>query len=370
MDFKTFIGSLMGTLEQETLVAVDIGASKIKMMVLDITESKPKLVAAGLAPTPANALKNNQVTNAEALGKAIRTLLDANQITLDKVAFSIPGPNAFTKKVTMAYCAEKDLANNIGFEANNYIPHNVNDVYLDYQVLGTNGTSTMDILLVAVKNDVIDGFVDAMSYAGLTPGIADIDFFAVENMFFLNYPEHANKTIALVDIGARFSSVSIVQEGVPLFSGDVSVGGRLFTDALVETLGMEAAEADDAKMGGTVEGYDESLVIETLDRTTDHIASELHRQLGFFWNASGTDRAIEGIYLSGGAARANGLRENISSLTGIDCQIVDPFKEIEPSDQFDQEYLDEIKTSMGVSVGLAGRRFADKVNNLGGDEVE
>lgn len=366
MDLKTFIGSLMGTLEQETLVAIDIGASKIKVMVLEIVgeDEKLKLVSVGIAPTPANALKNNQVVNAEQLGRAIRTLLDANEITLDKAIFSIPGPNAFTKKVTLSYCAEKELSNNIGFEASNYIPHNINDVRLDYQVLSTNETSTMDVLLVAVKNEVVEGFINAISEAGLTPSIADIDFFAIENMFALNYPESLSKTIALIDIGARFTSVSIIQEGVPLFSGDVSVGGRLFTDALVETLGMEAAEADDAKMGGTVEGYDESLVIETLDRTVDHVASELHRQLGFFWNASGTERAIEAIFLSGGAARANGLRENLAALTGIDCQIIDPFKELEWSDQFDDEYIEEIKSSMGVSVGLAGRRLADKVHNM------
>jgi type IV pilus assembly protein PilM len=183
-------------------------------------------------------------------------------------------------------------------------------------------------------------------------------------MFSINYPDAINKTVALIDIGARFSSVSILHGGFSLFAGDVSVGGRLFTDALVETLGMEPAEADEAKMGGTVKGYDESLVIETLDRTTEHIASELHRQLGFFWNASGADRAIEAIYLSGGASRANGLRDSLASLTGIECILVDPFKAVEWSGQFDQEYIEEIKSSMGVSVGLASRRFADKIHNL------
>lgn len=354
----------MGTLEQETLVAIDIGSSKIKAMVLDVSGEKPKLVSAGMTPTPANAFKNNQVTNAAQLGAAIRSLLDSNDITLEKAVFSIPGPNVFTKRITTAVTSPKDFDSTIRYEAGNYIPHNVNDVFLDFQLLRTLGNNTAEVLLVAVKNDVVEGFLNVIQEAGLTPGIADVDFFALENMFELNYPEARSQTVALVDIGARFSSVTILQNGYSLFAGDVSVGGRLFTDALVETLGMEPAEADDAKMGGTVEGYDESLVIETLDRTTEHIASELHRQLGFFWNASGADKAIEAIYLSGGAARANGLRDSLASLTGIDCQLVDPFRNVDWSGSFDQEYIDEIKTSMGVSVGLAGRRFADKQNNF------
>jgi type IV pilus assembly protein PilM len=183
MDFKTFIGSLMGTLEKESLVAVDIGASKIKALVLDLSGEKPRVVAAGMTPTPANALKNNQVANASALGNAIRSLLDSNDIGLSKVVFSIPGPNVFTKRVTTGQVSAKELDSTIRFEAGNYIPHNINDVYLDYQVIKTNSNSTMDVLLVAVKNDVVDGFVNVMQEAGLTPGIADVDFLRLRICF-------------------------------------------------------------------------------------------------------------------------------------------------------------------------------------------
>ncbi len=362
MDLQGKLQEFLGGGEPEPMVSIDIGSSKIKAMVMDMTGDKPVLQAAGLTPTPANSIKNNMIINPEHIGAAIRSLIDANEISLEKAVVSIPGPTVFTKKVSTAYSSAKDLDTNIRFEAGNFIPHAVNDVYLDYQVLSTNGTSSMEVLLVAVKNEIVQSYIAAITEAGLEPAIADVDYFALENMFQLNYPESSDQTVAIVDIGARFSSVSILQDGNSLFTGDVSVGGRLYTDALVETLGMEPAEAEDAKMGSSIEGYEESLVVETLDRTTEHIASELHRQLGFFWNAAGTDRAIESIFICGGAAVAPGLLESMGSLTGLDCDLIEPFRGVDWSENFDEDYLEEIKNSMGVSVGLSTRRFGDKVH--------
>jgi Tfp pilus assembly PilM family ATPase len=113
-------------------------------------------------------------------------------------------------------------------------------------------------------------------------------------------------------------------------------------------------------MGAKVAGFDENVVHETLDRATEHIASELHRQLGFFWNAAATENSIEGIYVCGGAAQASGLLEELSSRTGLACQLIEPFRGIEWSENFDEDFINEMKFAMGVSVGLATRRFGDK----------
>ena len=360
MSLNKMLSTLLGKDVVEPLVSIDIGSSKIKAMVIDVTGEKPRLIAAGITPTPAASIKNNVITDPKKVGAAIRSLIDANEIRTDKVCLAVPGPTAFTKKVTTAYSPLKDLDTNIRFEAGGYIPHNVNDVYLDYQVVASDGSSSMNVLLVAVKNDVVQSYLEAVSEAGLETAIVDVDFFALENMFELNYPETLSKTIAVIDIGARFSCVNILQDGKSLFTGDISVGGRLYNDALVETLGMEPAAAEEAKMRGSAEGYDTGVIVETLDRTTEHIASELHKQLGFFWNAAATDRAIEAIFISGGSANAPGLLDSLSSLTGIDCTLVEPFKEIDWSENFDQQYLEEIKYTMGISVGLALRRTGDK----------
>jgi type IV pilus assembly protein PilM len=360
----SLVSSLFGKTDNEPFIAVDIGTSAIKVLSLEASGDKLTLLNAGIAPTPANAVSNNAVGKPEQVGKAIRSVIESNDIKGTKAAFVVPGPAAFTKRVTIGYCEPKVLETNITFEAGNYIPHSIEAVHLDYQVMKINGTSTMDVLLVAVKNEIILSYVDAVSRAGLMPAIGDVDSFALENMFELNYPEQKDKTIALLNIGARYTGVSIIQDGQSLFTGDVGVGGRLYTDALCEALSMPPAEADKVKAGAKIEGFDESLIAETIDRTTEHVATELHRQLGFFWNAAATERSIEAIYVCGGAAQVPGLLEEIGARTGMLCNMVDPFRAVNWAGQFDEELINEIKLSMGVGVGLAVRRFGDKKHAL------
>ena len=343
-------------------MAVDIGSSAVKLMALDAVGGKLKLKSAGIAPTPPGSLANNAVSLPEQVGEAIRRVIEANDIKAPRAAFAIPGPAVFTKRITVAQCSIDDLEDNIGFEASNYIPHAIDAVHLDYQVLKVNENRSMEVLLVAVKNEIIESYVRAIEFAGLMPSIADVDYFALENMFGINYPEHKDKTIALLNIGARFTSVSIIQNGQSLFTGDVGVGGRLYTDALCEALNMPSAEAEKIKAGLKINKYDENLISEALERTTDHISSELHRQLGFFWNAAATDKSIEAIFVGGGASQIAGLVEEIGVRTGMVCQLVDPLRALTGSDNFDREFIEKIRLSMGVSIGLAIRRFGDKCN--------
>ena len=228
--------SLFSKNDTQPFVSVDIGTSAIKVMSIDMNGERPKLLSVGSVPTPAGCVSNNMVTKPDVIGSCIRSALEANEIEGVRATIAIPGPSAFTKKITIAHAPLKDLDSNISFEASNYIPHNVNAVHLDYQVVATQGSSTMDVLLVAVKNEIIESYVEAVESAGLEAAIADVDYFALENMFELCYPEEKEKTLAIVNIGARYSSVSILSNGESLFSGDVGVGGRLYTDALCETL--------------------------------------------------------------------------------------------------------------------------------------
>jgi type IV pilus assembly protein PilM len=347
----------------EALISVDIGSNYIKLMELELSSSgKPKLVSAGFAPTPAGAIQNNIIIRPDAVAETIRSIMEANDMSALAAVTAVPGPSVFTKKITIGQCPLKELDNNISFEAGNYIPHSIDAVHLDYQVLSTNGTSTMDVLLVAVKNEIIRSYIDTLEQAGLEPCIIDVDYFALENMFELCYPEEKEKVTALINVGARYSTVNIMQKGVSIFTGDVAVGGRLYTDALCETMNLGAADAERAKIGQMPEGIDVNVAEETIERVTEHIASELQRQIGFFWNATNIEIPIETIYLLGGGAQVKGLIEEISAKTGIMCQFVEPFRGIVPGGQFDDEYLKEIGPLMGVGVGLALRRMGDKVH--------
>lgn len=354
------LGSLFGKSVEEPFVSVDIGSSAIKLMSLDMSYERPRLIGMGMVPTPAGALNNNLVARADDLAQAVRAGLESNGIEAKKAVFCIPGPCAFTKRINIGHMSLRELEQNINFEAGNYIPHSIDAVCLDYQVLNSSGRSTMEVLLVAVKREIVDGYLDVLEKAGLQPKIADVDYFAMENMFELNYPEEKTKMLALINVGARYTGISLIENGESLFAGDVGVGGRLYTDALCEALGMKPAQAEEAKAGRVTQGFDENLVRETIERTTDHVATEIHRQLGFFWNAIATDRGIEAIYISGGAAQVTGLVEELSSKTGLPCRFVESFRALDWAESIDEEYLQEIGMAMGVSVGLATRRLGDK----------
>lgn len=350
----------MGKTADEPVISLDIGTSSIKLLELDLSGGQPTLLAAASSPSPAGALSNNAVARPEEIAKVIQSMIEANEITATKVVTAVPGPSAFSKKVTLTKMDAKDLEENISFEAGNYIPHNINQVFLDYQVVNYPEGNSMDVLLVAVKNDVVNSYLESIEKSGLEPAILDVDYFALENMFEINYPEEREKTVALVNIGARYTAINIMASGMAVFSGDVGVGGRLYTDALCETLGMQPGEAEQTKMGVFSENFDENLITETLDRTTEHVSSELNRQLGFFWNAAATENPIDTIYLSGGGALVTGLLEELSAKTGIACKLVEPFRNINGLDGFDADYLEELSPSMAVSIGLASRRLGDK----------
>ena len=357
----SLINKLLKRNVNEKFISIDIGSSGIKIMSLDLSRETPKLISLAQVPTPANALNNNIVTNVEALGEAIKSAIESNDIKAEKVVYGLPGPSVFTRKIKTAKVKPEEFKNNLSFEAANYIPHDTSSVFLDFQILSSNAND-MEVLLIAVKNEILYSFKQAIEAAGLEAAVADVDYFAISNMHEFNYPEDSDKLIAVLDVGSKFTGVNLVQSRIPCFTGDIPVGGRLYTDALCESLGITPAQAEQIKSGAQVEGVDPALLSDTLDRTTDYVAAEIHRQLGFFWTAAELTSGIEKIYLTGGAAKSHGLLEELKSRTGIECEIINPFKKLSWSDNFDSEYLQQISHTVGVSVGLAMRKVGDKVN--------
>lgn len=354
--------NLFKSKEDEPLLAVDIGSSSIKMLAFKMQAGKPRLIACAITQTPAGALQNNAVVQPEKVGEAIRSALNASEIRIKRAVFSIPGPAAFTKKITIGSSTLKELSENIGFEAMNYIPHAVESVHLDFQILRELSKSSIEVLLVAVKNEIVQSYLRAIESAGLEPVIADIDYFALENIFQLSHPEEKSSTVALVNIGARFSSVSILSEGESLIVGDVAVGSRLYTEALSEALGITQEQAEEVKSGVTLDGVDAALIREVMDRTTEQVTGELQRQISFLWSAALTERPVISIYLSGAGAQLSGIASELSAKTGTKCQLLKPMRGVELEENFDPDYINEVALSLGVCCGLALRRPGDKVH--------
>lgn len=363
--------------KKESLLAVDIGSSVLKVIELDILGAKPRVLSVGVVEMPPDIFTNNIIAKPDLVAEYLTNLLDENDIADRRVAIAVPASSVFTKRIKMPRATGTELGAAVHLEAGNFIPHNIDAVRLDFQILGGFGRNQLDVLVVAVKNEIVDSFVDAIASSGLETALVDVDFFALQNMFEINYPELNSQTVAIINVGTRYSSIVICRKGEALFTGDISVGGKLYTDALVEGLGIKPDEAEKIKRQGfskerhakvTAAGHDpkalEGVMGEAIGaiakQIVEQMASEFNRQLSFFWNASGSDEGIDKIMLCGGGALVPGLCEGLSEKTGIPCELLNPFKEVEHTDEIDQAQLDALSPLMGVAVGLGIRSVGDK----------
>ncbi|MGH7822972.1 MAG: type IV pilus assembly protein PilM, partial [Candidatus Binatia bacterium] len=233
------------------------------------------------------------------------------------------------------------------------------NVNLDYMVTDVlENERQFDVLLVAVKKDIINSYTTTLQLAGLEPVVVDVDYFALENMYDLNYPPSENQVVALVNIGARYSCMNILRGGRSTFTGDVPVGGKEFNDALVRNLGVSPAEAENIKLGADPQHPPDS-VEPVLQPVKEFLAEEIHRALSFFWTAA-TDESISTIFVSGGASRVPGLVGLLSERLEVPVQLVNPFHNVTFAHGIDRQALERESPSFAIAVGLGTRRPGDK----------
>lgn len=340
-------------------LTLDIGSSSVKMLEVKGRGRSLRVLKAGIAPIAENAVQGNIVQSPGSIADAIRTLIEEHAIKTTNVITAIPGPSVIIKRANFPAQDPKELQETILFEAGNFIPESLENVNLDYQVLEQEEKAdNVDVLLVAVRKDVINSYVDAINEAGLTPVVADVDYFALENMFELNYAPEPNEIVALINIGAHYTLINIMKGGRSAFTGDVPVGGQQFTDILSRELRVSTAQAEDAKLTGILTGYSSEDVERIIASASEQLLDEIQHALSFFSSGS-TDEQISTIYLSGGTAQLPGLAANMSQRLSIPVEVSDPFRNVSINDQ-DEEFVRQTASSFAVSVGLATRRPGDR----------
>ena len=364
----------MGLLEffkkGEALIGLDIGSSGVKLAELDLAHAKPRLVNLGYAPFGVDIFSGNSISKTETVAEQITGLVEGNAISDKRVVVGLPGPSVFTKRIKMPRVRASEMRDNVLLEAGNFIPHNLDAVKLDYHILGVTANNQLEVLVAAVKNEILDSFTDCLALAGLETAVVDVDLFALQNVFELAMAPVVDKTVALVNIGARYSGINICKGGETLFTGDVPVGGKIFTDALVEVLSVPFAEAESLKKNlnkpqahntDSVQGILDDSVQDIIERNVEYVCGELNRQISFFWNASGADENIQHIIMSGGGIQIPGLKQELEQKTGVSCVELDPFAAIEVTSSVDAALVKELGPSMGVALGLGMRQPGDRV---------
>jgi type IV pilus assembly protein PilM len=248
-------------------------------------------------------------------------------------------------------------------EAANHIPYDIYDVNLDFQILGpsTDNSDNMDVLLVAVKKDIIDDYLAVIEEAGLTPMVVDVDTFAIENMYAFNYEDDDEEIVALIDIGANLTNINILKDKISTFTRDITVGSRMVTEQLQKQLNLNYQLAEQLKLGTQIGGISPEEAEHLINEASFSFINEISKTIDFF-HASGTSSSRIGkIYLCGGGATSKDLPAAIAERTAIPTAVLNPFRRIDiPEKRFDPQYIREIAPLAGVAVGLALRRDKDR----------
>lgn len=344
------------------VVGLDIGSNSIKIIQLAPTKKGWKLVNIGMTHLPPEAIVDGSIIDSMTVITAIKDIVSQQGIKTKNCVSALTGHSVIIKKVNLPVMTEAELAESIQWEAEQYIPFPITDVNVDFQILGadTEGRGQMEVMLVAVKKDVINDYTNVIKEAGLIPVIVDVDSFALENMFEMNYAIAPNENIAIVNIGATITSINILRSGITIFTRAIPMGGNQFTEEIQKAFGISFKDAETSKLGGEVSGIDAQAILPVVERISGNVALEVKRSIDFFLGGA-PGMFISKIYLSGGSAKTKGLPAVIQERTAIPVEMLNPFANIECNPKkFAPDYINEIAPYFGVGVGLAMRKVGDK----------
>ena len=347
---------------KKDIVGIDIGSSAVKLVQLKEVKGGYQLQNLGIIPLPPEAIVDNSLMDAGTVVEAMRNLVESLKVKAKNVATSISGHSVIIRKITLPMMSEEELEASIQWEAEQYIPFDISDVNIDFQILGPDSkdASQMNVMLVAAKKDFVSDYVAAFSEAGLNPVVMDVDCFAVENMFEANYGPSPDEIVALINIGASAMNVNILRGGESVFTRDIQVGGNMFNEELQKRLGLSGDDAENVKLGGQVSDVDPDAVREVLMEASENLAQEVQRSIDFF-SATSADEKVQKVFLTGGVSRSAEVVTALEGRLGIPIEIIDPFAGIEYSEkEFDPEYVRAVGPLMAVAAGLAMRRVGDK----------
>ena len=345
---------------QSGFVVLDIGSSSVKVAEVHHGAAGPTISALGVADVPPTVIQANVIQDPEPVAEAIMKLLSGLGIQSTQAITAVPGPAVIVKKVILPSSANANIEGAVLAEAGHLIPDSLDNVNLDYQTIDwIEDGNKMEVLVVAVKKDIINSYTQTILAAGLDPAVVDVDYFALENMFELNYDPADGQPVALVNVGARYSSINILKQGRSTFTGDVPIGGAEYTDAISRQLGVSPEEAESLKLGKSGRDSDGAAVQPVLGSVTEFIVEEIQRALSFFWTAA-TDEPLGGIVLSGGTARTSGLSTLLAERLGCSVEVASPFRRLTIDRGVNRELVQACGPALAVTVGLATRRPGDK----------
>ncbi|MDX9999675.1 MAG: type IV pilus assembly protein PilM [Polyangia bacterium] len=346
-------------------VGLDIGSTSVKVVQLREGKKTIELTSFGIEPLAPQSIVDGSIMNQSAVVDSIRSVFARLRIREKRVAIAVGGHSVIIKKIAVPQMTEGELKEQIRWEAEHHVPFDPQDVQIDYQVLSQeNAQGQMDLLLVAAKNELLNDYAAVVRDAQLKPVVIDLAAFAVQNTFERNYGFHPEDTIALINVGASLSTISIVTGGATNFTREVTIGGNAFTEEIQKQLGVGFEEAEAYKLGAVNPGAGSVVpgdVERQLQRVSEMMAGEFQRSLDFYL-ATTAGSSLSKIYLSGGSAQVSSLRRAVAAKSRLEVDVMDPFLSVKvDQSRFDMPYLRAQAPLAVVAFGLALRQPGDSI---------
>jgi type IV pilus assembly protein PilM len=351
----------MGIFGAKDIVGIDIGSSSIKLAHIKGAGSDCRLKKYGVFPLPPEAIVDGAIMDHAAVIDAIKMALRELKVREKDAATSLQGHSVIIKKVVLPTSTPEELEESIQWEVEQYIPFDVKEVRIDFQVVAPlkDDPSRMDVLLVAVKTDLVNDYISVVKDAGLNPTVVDIDSIAAGNAFEFLHPLSEDQVPMVVNVGASFMNISIVHGGVPLFTRDVPMGGGFYNAEIQKQMAVNYEAAEELKTGKVEAGDRAEKLGAIMKNVSNMLATEAQRSYNFF-SATYPDRLVTRVFLTGGAARSLHLREMLAEKIGVGVEIFDPFQGL----QVDEKSVDPESlrngTAATVAVGLALRNLEER----------
>lgn len=344
--------------KKKGVAGLDIGSSSIKMVELDGKADSLSLVSLGYENLKDDTIVDGQIMDLTVVSDVIQNICSNHQVNAEKVVTGVSGHSVIIKNIVLPPMSRDELEESIDWHAEEHIPYDLADVSLDYQITASNSEST-NVLIAACKRERIDNLRQAVQLAGKEPVCIDVDTFALQNCYEVNYQPDDSQVVALLNIGASTMNVNIVRGTRSLFTRDITVGGSQFTDVLQRNLGLSFQQAEAVKRGVShaVEGIEEKSIEPLMNNVTETVAMEIQKTFDFYRATTEDNQTVvQKILISGGGSKLSGLAQDLSARLELRVEVLDPFRNIKvDSRKFDPDYLSEIMPEMAVAVGLAMR---------------
>src|SRR5690348_3885943 len=335
--------------KKKSIVGLDIGSSALKAIELRPVRNGFELVHIAHQNLQSDTIVDGHIIDLNHVSDTINRVWTDSGIKTNQVATSLSGHAVIVKKILLPQMSSEELDEQIHWEAEQYIPFDINDVNLYHEVIGQDGSSqNMDVLLVACKRDKIAQFTQVISQAGKQPVIVDVDAFALQNAYEVNYTPSPNQTVALLDIGAAVMTINIVRGTTSIFTRDISAGGNQYTDLLQKELNLTFEQAEALKRGATPDQQVSMDQIQpAIQSVSEMLALEIQRTLDFFRATAVDSPAIDMMLIAGGSSKVYQLTEYLSDKFQMPVERFDSFRAIRvDGKKFDDEYLRELSPNM------------------------